>query len=71
MQINENYVETSMYKKIVDHLQRHNTVIMKGKPGLITSILFVTVPSQDPAIQWLLLVVFSCISFTFTVLSDL
>ncbi|XP_071144916.1 uncharacterized protein [Mytilus edulis] len=33
MQINENYVETSMYKKIVDHLQRHNTVIMKGPPG--------------------------------------
>lgn len=40
MQINENYVETSMYKKIVDHLQRHNTVIMKGKPGLITSHSF-------------------------------
>ncbi|XP_052081997.1 uncharacterized protein LOC127719777 [Mytilus californianus] len=33
MQMNENYVETSMYKKIVDHLQCQNTVIIKGPPG--------------------------------------
>ncbi|CAC5385546.1 unnamed protein product [Mytilus coruscus] len=33
MQMNSNYVETSMYKKIFDHLQRHNIVIIKGPPG--------------------------------------